>query len=344
MKERNKLICFFFALICASTAQPHTSFAGDATPEHDTYLSLSIENDMLGGGTDQYYTSGVRATWFNDKISVPRAMKEISDHIPSFDIDQRTGVYYTLGHNLYTPQDITVPTLQADDRPWAAFLYGSVGLVNITENENAPDYVDDLELTLGVVGPEALGKPIQRFVHSHISTSSDTPRGWENQLNFEPGVMLSWQRRVPEFISYEFGGLYSRIEPNFNMTLGNIRTHIGVGAMAMIGSEQEQDTPPRVRPAIPGTGIFSHSDNIVDWQLFAGFDTRLVGRDIFLDGNTFSDSHSVDKRYLVADLSAGAALSMGDYRLSYTLNWRSKEFRTQDDNSVFGSLTLTKRF
>ena len=136
----------------------------------------------------------------------------------------------------------------------------------------------------------------------------------------------------------------ARLEPNISASLGNIRTNIGVGATVIIGSNRLLDTPPRVRPAIPGTGIFLSQDDALNWQFFAGIDGRAIGRDIFLDGNSFSSSYSVDKEYFVGDLSTGVSLFYGDYRLSYTFNLRSKEFRGQDEESIFGSLTLTKRF
>lgn len=313
-----------------------------AQGDDDTYISLSIENDNLGGGTDRYYTSGIRATWFNAATNVPSAISEMTTYIPTFDLRDTTSTLFTVGHNIYTPEDITQESQNANDRPWAAFLYGSVGLANVTYNDTIPAHIDELEFTLGIVGPEALGKPTQRFVHKYVSNSPD-PKGWRNQLDFEPGFIVSWQRRIPNALSYHTPYASMRLEPSVNISLGNIRTHAGIGGTVVIGSDQSQDTPPRVRPAIPGTGYFA-PDNGLDWQLFAGVNGRLVARDIFLDGNTLSDSHSVDKEYLVGEASAGLSLSYDDYRLSYTINTRSKEFKAQEENSVFGSLTLTKRF
>ncbi len=65
-----------------------------------------------------------------------------------------------------------------------------------------------------------------------------------------------------------------------------------------------------------------------------------LGQNIFLDGNTFRDSPSVDKEYFVADASAGAAMTFGPTRISYTLNWRSREFEGQDDPSIFGAVAV----
>ena len=232
-----------------------------------------------------------------------------------------------------------------DDRPWAAFLYGSVGLTTATEYQSEKiGHVDELEFTLGVVGPEAMGKPVQRFVHKYLS-DSPSPRGWKNQLDFEPGVVVSWRRRMPYAWHYSYDDLvHARIEPNFAISLGNVYTYAGTGATFILSSQKYQDTPPRVRPALPGTGVFADNTNLFDWQIFAGLDGRLIGRNIFLDGNTFSDSHSVDKKYLVGDANAGFSLVFGNTRLSYTLNARTKEFQSQSENSIFGSLTLTQKF
>ncbi len=328
-------------LLTLITAAPF--HAVSAQDMDKSYLSLSVENDNLGSGTDRYYTSGVRATWFNSKISVPPIIDTLADKIPTFDLNDKTATFYTLGHNIYTPADIKIATQPQDDRPWAAFLYGSVGLANITYNDNFPFHVDEMEFTIGVVGPEALGKPAQRFVHKYIS-NSPAPRGWGNQLDFEPGIIISWQRRIPYAFSYNTDYFHARIEPNFSLSLGNIRTNAGIGATLVLGSAKEQDTPPRVRPAMPGTGIFFTENYKFNWQVFAGIDGRAVARDIFLDGNTFSDSHSVDKKYFVGDASTGVSFTYDDYRMSYTLNARSKEFRGQDKNSIFGSVTITKRF
>ena len=335
-----------YALIMALflVATPLSAIAEEKRDEDLKYLSLSHENDNLGGGTDRFYTSGARITLFDADINVPPGIDQMADKIPTFDLNDTTATFYSLGHNIYTPEDIRIESQPQDDRPWAAFLYGSVGMATATYAEDGDiDHVDELEFTLGVIGPEALGKPIQRFVHKYLSNSPD-PRGWKNQLKFEPGVVISWQRRDPYFLETDFGPVNARIEPNFSVSLGNIRTNLGAGATFILGSDRTLDPPPRVRPAVPGTGYFGTPNDEFNWQVFAGFDGRLIGRNIFLDGNTFRDSHSVDKRYAVGDLSAGVSLFYDDVRLSYTLNMRTKEFKTQSEESIFGSLTLTTRF
>jgi hypothetical protein len=64
-----------------------------------------------------------------------------------------------------------------------------------------------------------------------------------------------------------------------------------------------------------------------------------------LDGNSFRDSASVDKKYFVTDASGGLSLTYGRAQVSYTLNWRSEEFRgPRAEEQVFGAITFGYRF
>ncbi len=314
---------------------------------YDTFISLSYENDLIGDGEDQYYTNGVRATYFNVNSEVPMLIEDAANAIPGFEINATTSTFYSIGQNLYTPSEIDQRTPDSNDRPYAAWLYGSVGLATLTD-----DHIDEVELTLGVVGPEALGEQTQKFIHRHV-TDSPIPKGWNTQLDFEPGVVLSWQRRWPRGIGgdwhLDIGDTFRlRAEPSVNVSLGNIYTHAGTGLMFTFGPYQDtlQDTPPRVKPAMSGTGYFDTPEGSNwNWYLFGGVDGRAVARNIFLDGNSFDDdSPSVDKNIFVGDAVVGIAFTLYDYRLSYTANYRTKEFEDQPDDTFFGSITLTTRF
>lgn len=313
---------------------------------YKNFVSLSYENDLIGDGKDRYYTSGVRATFFNTETDVPPFLDDAANALPGFDLNETTSTFFNVGQNLYTPSDVTTRAANPKDRPYAAWLYGSIGMTTLTD-----DHLDELELTLGVVGPEALGEQTQKFIHRHI-TDSNLPKGWSNQLDFEPGVILSWQRRWPRGINGDWhldigDDFRIRAEPNVNLSLGNIYTYAGAGMMFTFGPYKSvlQDTPPRVKPAMSGTGYFDNAAEDFGWYLFAGVDGRAIARNIFLDGNSFDDkSPSVDKRYFVGDAVAGVAFTLYDYRLSYSANYRTKEFDNQADDTFFGSLTLTTRF
>jgi hypothetical protein len=213
-------------------------------------------------------------------------------------------------------------------------------MATITDN-----HLDELEATIGIVGPLALGEQVQKAVHTHI-TDSPTPKGWSNQLENEPGLMLSWQRRWPRDWEYRKAGQILSAAPYSGLTVGNIYTYANTGFTLRLSSEQSEwtDMPPRVRPALAGSGYFDIPQRGWDWYAFAGVEGRAVARNIFLDGNSFRDSHSVDKYPLVADANAGLAFTYGRTRLSYTLVYRTQEFEGQDEANIFGTLSLARRF
>ncbi|UJF24535.1 lipid A deacylase LpxR family protein [Suttonella sp. R2A3] len=308
---------------------------------NDRFLTLSVENDYFGSGQDRDYTNGLRLTYFNVGADQPFYVDWIDQITPTFERNKTTTSYFSFGHNLYTPSDITRTDFEPLDRPYAAFLYGSAGVSTITNR-----HMDNVELTFGMVGPSALGKQVQTEFHKF--KGSDLPQGWRYGLKDEPALMLSWERSWPGHYTVQWdNNLNLRVSPHVGATLGNVYTYANAGVTVNITpmSARWQDQPVRVRPAIPGSGYFDNGDRNYGWMIFAGWDSRLVARNIFLDGNSFKDSHSVDKKWLVHDAALGAAYSYHNWRLSYSLNWRSKEFNSPlADDSVFGSLSINYRF
>jgi len=333
------------AVVTGTTPETEPTLQTDVTRQlrklqNEKFITLNSENDLYGGGKDRNYTNGARLTYFSLGTPMPEFFHAVDRLVPTFSINETTSISWSVGHNLYTPSDITVAARQDDDRPWAAFVYGSAGLVSITKN-----HIDSLEATVGLVGPAAMGEQIQKFIHRHVS-NSPMPKGWRHQLKNEPGLMLSWERSWRERYGLDALGWSAGATPYIGATVGNIYTYANTGVTFYLTpySGRFQDTPVRVRPAMPGTGAFVVPENTLNWYLFGGAEARLIGRNIFLDGNTFTDSHSVDKKYLVGDVTAGIALTYGRTRVSYALIYRTREFDDQDKGDIFGTVTLGVRF
>ena len=72
--------------------------------------------------------------------------------------------------------------------------------------------------------------------------------------------------------------------------------------------------------------------------------TRAVAQDVTLDGNSFRDSHRVDKRKLVGDLGYGLVVMRGNWKVAFARYHRTREFSGQSERPVFGSVTVTRRF
>ena len=109
--------------------------------------------------------------------------------------------------------------------------------------------------------------------------------------------------------------------------VGNVFTHVGAGARLRFGVGLANER------ASTGTG----------WHLFTEVETRAVAWNIFLDGNTRSDSHSVRKRPLVGHLAAGLEYEGTRFGLRIAKVVQSKEFYGQVQPDDYSSITFSFR-
>lgn len=305
-------------------------------------LSFTLEND-LPADTDRYYTNGFQLTWTSPIDAVPSRVRQAA--APALGDRGRFRWQASFGQNIYTPTDITTADPDPDDQPYAAWLYGSIGVIADVDHGDETRTQTSALLSLGVVGPSALGEPVQDFVHDVIG--SPDPQGWDHQLHDEPAVLLMLQRRWVYGAPLDVAGLRVDAAPHAAMALGNVFTHAAAGLTVRFGEPPSEDYgPPRIQPHTPGSSYFGPPEDggAFAWYVFAGVEGRAVARNIFLDGNTFEDSASVGHNPFVADLSAGMVLTAGEWRLAYVHALRTQEFNGQSGPSVFGGFSLGRRF
>lgn len=245
---------------------------------------------------------------------------------------------------MYTPEDTSTTALVEDDRPYAGWLYGSVSLHAEADDAfgiKGLKVLDSVELNLGLVGPQAYGEDVQNNWHDLIGVARSD--GWNNQLNNEPAAAVFFQRKWrPE--PARFGALELDAVPHFGGSVGNVFTMASLGGIVRFGQQLHLDFgPPQIRPTLSGPPTVEDHDGL-GWYLFAGAEGRAVLHNIFLDGNTFADSHEVDKESFVGNFQLGLSLAWRNYRLAFTHVFLSKEFETQRRADRYGALTLSARF
>ena len=310
----------------------------------DYVISIQFENDFFGGGTDEHFSHGTRVECLTRPI---QWITDAADKLPWFSFERaqdrpedavKGRASLSIGQSIYTPQDTAARQLIPEDRPYAGWLYLGFGLV---ANQGSKRY-DKLELEIGVVGPCSFAEDVQTFWHSLFGLP--VPQGWDNQLDNELGVVLYYERARRFDRRDTLFGLEFDVIPYFGGSLGNVFTYAASGFTFRLGSHLDKDFgPPRIRPSLPG-GVYFRLQKDFTWYLFAGLGGRAVLHNIFLDGNTFSDSNSVDKKPFVGDLQAGLAAQWGRFRFSYTQIFRTKEFDGQDSADIFGALSLAYHF
>ncbi|CAO3431257.1 lipid A deacylase LpxR family protein [Azospirillum doebereinerae] len=302
----------------------------------DGILSVIIENDLFANG-DRHYTNGIQFSYTPPETSVPDWVNGVADAVPLFNQGTKRRITYSLGQKMFTPREIEPRIPDPRDRPYAGYLYANAGLSSETATT-----LDRINLTVGVVGPASLADETQKFVHR--LTDARTPRGWGSQLHNELGMVLSYNRAWRGLYVASPFGLAFDATPDLGVSVGNVYTFGSAGLTLRIGADLPQDYgPPRIAPPFQGTSYFE-PDSRFGWYLFASAQGRAVARDIFLDGNTFRDSPSVDKKPLVGDLQLGFAVTVSDVRIAYTHIFRTKEFDGQDKADIYGSLSVSARF
>lgn len=307
-------------------------------------FTLHFENDVLGtDDSDRHYTNGILFSYHTGENRVWDWLDGWARRHYFLEPDVKLHSSLALGQNLYTPEDISTPDLQVDDRPYAAWLHTDLGLVGQTD-----EILRTLEFSLGVVGPAAQGEELQKWFHEVIG--SPEPMGWHNQLNNELALMLVFEQKWRNIYavgksSFLSGlGLELDLSPHGSVALGNVFTYGGVGGTIRLGHNLHSDFgPPRIQPAPPGSGYYL-AESGFSWYLFGGLDGRLMLRNIFLDGNTFSDSHSVEKNPLVGDFVSGLVVSALGVRAGFSYVMRTKEFKIQRQSDHFGSVTVSVKF
>ena len=321
-------------LVMLLNAVPGAGGAGAV--EDSGSFDITIENDRVAR-TDRHYTNGVRLTYLSAEDGGPAVLRDLADRVPIFAPDGRTHIGFTLGQSMFTPDDTGSRELDDDDRPYAGWLYGGVALVSEGDNQ-----LQTIELDVGVIGPNAFAEETQNTWHDIIRVND--AHGWEHQLDNEPGAILFYEHTWRKFWEVTSGGLGLDVLPHASGALGNVFTFAAVGATLRFGEDLLNDYgPPRIRPALPGSTLLRPRDSF-GWYLFAGFEGRAVLRNIFLDGNSFSDSHGIDKKLLVGDVQVGAAVTIDRFRLAYTHVFRTREFDEQDRPDRFGAVSLSVKF
>jgi hypothetical protein len=325
------------ALLALIAAGPVPAAAAEAEPPRGVF-TLQVENDFFAG-SDQNYTSGIRIA-YAAPMGSSHPLESTARALPFLGGPLR--VTYSLGQQLYTPRDISVSQPILTDEPYAGYLYVGIGFESEPPRGHAPRILTTAELQVGVVGPAALGEQTQQAAHKIFN--SDEANGWDNQLKNEPAINLFYDRVWIGWYETRIGetgsGYSIDLSPHVGAALGNVYTYAAAGATLRYGPNLPASLGPRsLRPGPPGSGYYKTAPD-GRWHLFLSFEGRAVARNIFLDGNTFTDSQSVDKYPFVGEARVGFAMMLGRYRLAYAHVFQTKQFHGQDPES-FGSISIS---
>ncbi|MBN2398557.1 MAG: lipid A deacylase LpxR family protein [Deltaproteobacteria bacterium] len=339
-------------LACCMSLVPLRTHAGDDTARRTSTVTLYMENDLFYN-TDRQYTHGTKISWispdlaeYRDNPLVPAWSHPLIERLPFVNRpgDQRS-VSLSLGQSIYTPEEIERSDLITDDRPYAGMTYLAVGF-----HSKSTDRMDTLEIDVGIVGRHSYAQDMQEAVHDRID--SINPQGWEHQLRDEPVLNVFFERKWRLLRTGYSRGLGSDFIPHIGTGLGNAFTGASAGGEVRYGWNLPNDfgtyvirpgsdsnapmdsTDPRFFPFFRRAGV----------HLFFAATGTAVARNILLDGNTFRDSHSVDKEHFVACFVGGIGIIAGRFKITYSHVYQTKEFKTQENDQQYGAISVSYSF
>ena len=291
-------------------------------------FSFHLENDVFAL-TDRYYTHGIKLTWISSEKKASR-----SDPLV------RSTISFSIGQSIYTPYDIEREDLIEDDRPYAGISYFTLAL-----HRKKDQTMDTFEFLLGIVGPSSLAAEMQRFVHSLYRGTK--PQGWHHQLRDEIVFNIIFDKKWRISRSEKGEKIGFDLIGHAGASLGTMMTAAATGWQFRFGSNLPKDFGAfLLRPGGESGAIFTEQANHRAESKRLGIHgyVYLVGhavyRNIFLDGNTFKDSHRVDKRAFIGDIVLGVVISKNRFKFSYAYVFRTKQFDTQARPHIFGAINI----
>lgn len=151
---------------------------GRLAAQQQRMFRLHEDNDMFnvrGNATDKAYSNGTRIDYFHRKKGALKSF--VYDYMPRAGDSSLNTLGWSIMQIMITPTDIrkTVPDVGDHYYSGALFLTHSLHSTN-----KAHQLSMQSEWIFGVMGPPALGKEAQSWVHGMIG--SPRPMGWDYQL------------------------------------------------------------------------------------------------------------------------------------------------------------------
>ena len=350
-----KLIIPILLFILASS---HFAAAQRVQYRPERIYRIFSENDffLFKDRTDIYYTQGLKLEIL-EELKPDNNLKVLWPFL--FPSENQDMVGFSLGQNIYTPADVTTASISEDDRPYGGWLY--VGLTTISNRESSGQRLTS-DLYIGVIGPIALGEPVQKRWHALINSSD--PQGWEHQIANDVGINLNlkYEKGLISYLSSNNNFAFDLV-PTAEILAGSVFNKLGLGTALRISF---LNSSPYFANPIDSTGkipsLLEENSNRTrqdrrkptlkenfqssNFSIFARPSVRGVLWNSLLQGGVFNRSSpytvsGIDIERFYFDMDYGITYSSLYFNLSYSRAYRTREFKQQDFNHQWGQIYLT---
>lgn len=187
-------------------------FANGQRQTYKNELIFRTDNDAyLFEKKDGYYTNGMFL-----KLNVATEK-----------LDHKIINSYELGQMIFTPENVNFYRDGSGiDRPFCGYLYASYNRAIFLPQEQVVQWA----ISIGTVGPNALGQNVQELIHKWFQFKSF--RGWDTQISNEVGVNAT--AKYATVLSPIKTDLIAVI-PELEVTVGNLFINAKMGGYFCVG-------------------------------------------------------------------------------------------------------------
>ena len=323
-------------LIVLMSISATMSFAAEplTNPTRNAF-SIRFENDCFSvDKTDENYTNGM-------SLALTQTGKGVLGGV--WDLFGKPSgnrfATYELTQLMLTPSDLKRSDPDPTDRPYAGLLY--LGFTTHLEQENS---LHSLKVIAGVAGPASLAEDVQKFSHTFLHSTH--AKGWDHQIKNEPVLNLVYEYRHKFALTPRDSAFGIEFIPMGGAFLGNYLIQAGTDMQFRAGYHLPDDFGTTV---LRGSGYLpppqdDKAHHAWGFYAFAGGGANLIARNLTLDGNSFADSRSVDKRIFLPMAEFGASLWTQWFQATFSYVMMGREFYGQPQREDYGSVILSSFF
>ncbi len=321
----NRFIPSLIVLLCFSSTP---LFGGEQQPAPTRAFSIRFENDSVGG-EDANYTNGISMALTQKGKGLLGGVWDLAGKTEG----ERFSTY-ELTQLIFTPLDHDRINPDPTDHPYAGLLY-----LGCTTHLQREESLHSLKLIVGVAGPASFAEELQRYTHHVLGDAP--PQGWAHQLKNEPVVNLLYEYRHKYRLTPRDEAVSAELIPMGGAFLGNYLIQAEAEVQCRIGYHPDDFGATVLR----GIGYlpFSQERTHHTWGLyaFAGGGANLVARNLTLDGNTFAESRSVEKRPFLPAAEFGASFWTKWFQTTLSYVMWGREFYGQPIREDYGSVLFS---
>lgn len=332
-----KLLVSRLVILSILSDTAYAQVQGPETLPLNSAWTFAFENDVFVG-EDSRYTNGLAIYYGKGRFkrftpdNIPHLLHHmIGNTYINHGIGRERAVVYGFYQAMQTPTNIVSSELQETDVPYVGLLAAEAQLFSMSDTVS-----DRLTLSVGVVGPISLAREAQKTVHKVIG--ADDPRGWKHQIRNEPVAAVELQRNLRFLYTHEQHPVEADLVIVTGGGAGNLRSYLSGGIVARIGKNLIDNFP--VVSIAPNRQVNPTAfTSLSSWDAFAGIQAAYVANEIVTNGNTFTDSHSVELDHTQLQVSMG----LGWNEQKWAFNIVISDFIGNGIEDPYGSFSITRR-